>query len=104
MAQQRTRIRLLEKLIAEYDDGRSKSSYCLTAALLPVSELKGALAEAGRRKIQAPGQTKKKAAAFLKTDFQRRARKIGVDLVYRKAQRGRAAGAASPPRGGSHEG
>lgn len=85
MTEQRRRIKLLEELITDYDDGRSKSMYCLTAALLPIPELEGALREARRRKARAPRQTRREAAASLKEDFQGRAGKVGVDLVYRKA-------------------
>jgi hypothetical protein len=47
--QQRTRIRLLEKMIADFDDGRSRSCFCRACALLDPSDLEGSLREANRR-------------------------------------------------------
>jgi len=62
--QQRTRIRLLEKMIADFDDGRSKSYYCKSAALLNPADLKNSL-DAAVRKTKAdhvkPNDTKTKA-------------------------------------------
>jgi len=62
--QQRTRIRLLEKMIADFDDGRSKSYYCKSAALLNPADLKSSL-DAAVRKTKAdhvkPNDTKTKA-------------------------------------------
>ncbi|MFX0099889.1 MAG: DUF3795 domain-containing protein [Candidatus Hodarchaeota archaeon] len=43
---QSTRIKFLEKALKEYNDGRSKRTYCLAAALLPVDDLKATLDEA----------------------------------------------------------
>ncbi len=39
MRQQEQRIRLLTHLLEEYDDGRSKSFFCLSTALLPVDSI-----------------------------------------------------------------
>jgi hypothetical protein len=36
---QKDRIEILEDLLSNYDDGRSKSFYCLSCALLPVDKL-----------------------------------------------------------------
>jgi hypothetical protein len=47
-AQQRKRMTLLEIMIERFNDGRSQSCYCRAAALLDVTILKGALAEADR--------------------------------------------------------
>lgn len=46
LAQQKERISLLEKMLADYDGGRGKSFFCLAAALLPVDSLREALIEA----------------------------------------------------------
>ncbi len=43
------RIRQLERMLARFDDGRSKSFYCLAAALLSVEALEGSLREASKR-------------------------------------------------------
>jgi hypothetical protein len=47
--QQRRRIRLLERMIAGFDDGRSKSYYCRAAALLDPAGLECSLKAAARR-------------------------------------------------------
>ena len=47
--QQRKRIRLLERMIEGFDDGRSRSTFCRAAALLEVSSLDDCLKQATRR-------------------------------------------------------
>ena len=47
--QQRRRIGLLERMIADFDDGRSKSYYCRSAALLDPAGLERSLDAAVRR-------------------------------------------------------
>ncbi len=54
------RVSVLEEMLAKYDDGRSKSFYCLAAALLSVEALRGALAGAARTQ----GDCKTKARAL----------------------------------------
>jgi hypothetical protein len=49
LARQARRIRTLETMLAELDDGRSKGFYCLAAALLPLEVLEAALREVSRR-------------------------------------------------------
>jgi len=46
LRQQARRIRLLEVMLAEFDDGRSKSLFCTAAALLPLDALDSAVKEA----------------------------------------------------------
>ena len=62
--QQRRRIKVLERMIADFDDGRSKSYYCRTAGLLDPADLESSLAAAAR-KIKAdrvqPADVKTKA-------------------------------------------
>ncbi len=50
MKQQRQRIRLLQTMIDEYDDGRSRSFFCRAAALLAPAALKKTLHAAKRAK------------------------------------------------------
>jgi len=50
--QQRKRIKLLEKMIAGFDDGRSRSYYCRSAALLDLAGLESSL-DAAVRKVKA---------------------------------------------------
>jgi len=63
-AQQRKRIELLERMLADFDDGRSKSLYCKSAALLDLATLENSLDRAIQR-IEAdsinPSDTKTKA-------------------------------------------
>jgi hypothetical protein len=62
--QQRKRIQLLERMLADFDDGRSKSFYCKSAALLDLVTLQNSLDKAIQR-IEAgninPSDTKTKA-------------------------------------------
>lgn len=62
--QQSRRIKLLERMLAHFDDGRSKSCYCRSAALLDLAALESAL-DAAVRQIKAdripPDDTKTKA-------------------------------------------
>ncbi len=48
LEQQRKRIVLLEKMLESFDDGRSRSFYCIAATLLPIEDLEASLAEAER--------------------------------------------------------
>lgn len=49
MKQQRRRIRLLEKMLANFNDGRSRSCYCRAAALLDPDAVGTALTAAARK-------------------------------------------------------
>ncbi len=44
--QQKTRERLLRAMLSEFNDGRSKTFYCIAATLLDISELESVLKEA----------------------------------------------------------
>lgn len=46
LAQQAKRIRLLETIIADFDDGRSRSFFCMAATLLPLADLDAAVRQA----------------------------------------------------------
>ncbi len=62
--QQRRRIQLLERMIDDFDDGRSRSYYCRSAALLDPGGLERSLeAAVGRVKADRvkPDDTKTKA-------------------------------------------
>ncbi len=47
--QQKERIKLLETMIANFDDGRSRSFYCKSAALLDLTTLERSLGKASQR-------------------------------------------------------
>ncbi len=62
--QQRRRIRLLERMIVDFDDGRSRSYLCRSVALLDLAGLESSL-DAAVRRIKAdhvkPNDVKAKA-------------------------------------------
>jgi len=43
VGQQRKRIRLLETMLKNFNDGRSKSFYCIATTLLPITDLEASL-------------------------------------------------------------
>jgi hypothetical protein len=47
--QQRKHVELLEKMLKNYDDGRSKSFYCIATALLPITDLEISLERTEQR-------------------------------------------------------
>ncbi len=47
--QQKARMSMLETMLTEYDDGRSKSFFCKAAVLLDVENLGGCLEKAGQK-------------------------------------------------------
>jgi len=88
--EQRKRIRLLEAMLKEFDDGRSKSFYCIASTLLPIVDLETSLNKA-KEKIRSDeikkddiiGRTKT-LKSFLE-DFAARER---IDLKLRKKTNG----------------
>ena len=61
-ARENEKIAFLKTLLADYNDGRSKTFYCLSVQLLPLDKLKTALAQA-QKKITAEMTPKEKALA-----------------------------------------
>ena len=49
IGQQRKRIELLEKMLKNFDDGRSKSFYCIATTLLPITDLETSLEKTEQR-------------------------------------------------------
>ena len=89
LRQQRKRMGLLEKMLKDFNDGRSKTFYCIATTLLPVTELKALLGEAERKvkleKVKADDiKTKAKILRGLLNDF---AAKGGVELKLRHKER-----------------
>jgi hypothetical protein len=76
------RLLLLTGLFEEYDDGRSKSFYCLSAALLPIDDLKLAIGKA--RSAPEPANDRKHGAKLLREAFAGIASRNSVELSYRK--------------------
>ena len=58
VTQQKKRIKLLEKMIADFDDGRSRSFFCKAACLCDLPVLEAAVKVAGRQTRQADAKTK----------------------------------------------
>lgn len=86
LSQQQERIKLLETFLREYDDGRSKSFYCLAAALLPIAELMASLVGA-RLEITAlsiPTTDVKRKAAILRARLAMSAKQQEIELKLRK--------------------
>jgi hypothetical protein len=86
LVQQQRRMSLLEAMLDEFDEGRSKSYYCLAAALLPVDELEVGLKEA-RRVVQEegiPGGDRKSRAAVIHRILDAVAERHGVSLKLRR--------------------
>lgn len=77
---------VLEKLLANYNDGRSRSFYCTATALMPIDLIKEAVNEAN--KIVADKKVTdsdvKARAKILRSIVQDSALKSGIDLKLRK--------------------
>jgi len=82
--QQHVRIELLEQILAAYDDGRSKSFFCLAVALLPIEEIANALEMLDHQENTM--NDKKFFAKLLRDVFQQKAIAQGIELVYRKTK------------------
>jgi hypothetical protein len=84
--EQEKRIVLLEEMLSNYNDGRSKSFYCIASTVLPVADLKKALESVEKRikeeKIK-KGDVKSKAK-ILKEILGEVAVKRKVELKLRK--------------------
>lgn len=83
---QKTRIDLLETMLKSYNDGRSKSFYCIAATLLPTEDIEAALVETKRRieTDHIPPEDHKTRAKILKTLLKGIAMKQGIELKLRK--------------------
>jgi len=88
--EQRKRIRLLEAMLKEFDDGRSKSFYCIASTLLPIVDLETSLNKA-KEKIRSDRIKQDDVRSRTKTlksfleDFAVRER---IDLKLRKKNNG----------------
>jgi hypothetical protein len=81
-ARQNEKIAFLKTLLADFNDGRSKTFYCLSVQLLPLDKLKPALIQA-QKKITAE-ITPKDKAKLVREAFNGMAAKAGVELKLRK--------------------
>lgn len=84
LEEQRKRRAVLENLLANYNEGRSRSFYCIATALMPVDLIEKAVDEA---KQMIPGKTDcntKAKAKMVRTIIKDVAARAGIDLKLRK--------------------
>ena len=86
MEEQNIRINILEKILSEYNDGRSKNYFCLAVALLDIKCLNKSLLEAEHETQDKSIQENdfKSKAKILKEIFLEHANKNNIDLKLRK--------------------
>ena len=80
--QQEEKMIVLNKLLKEYDDGKSKSFYCLATALLEIEDLNEAIFEV--EGICNSSKDMKQRAKQAKRIIEQRAKVKGVELIYRR--------------------
>ena len=86
LEQQKKRIELLEIMLNDFNEGRSKSFYCIATALLPIADLEEALTRS-QGKIQTDRVEKdniKELAGILKGFLTKAANGAGTELKLRK--------------------
>jgi len=86
IALQTKRIQLLETMIVDFDDGRSRSFFCKAATLLEINTLSSSINEANK-KIKAGNINRndvKMKAKMLKEILNEMAAKEGVELLKKK--------------------
>ncbi len=84
--QQKKRIELLLTMLKHFDDGRSKSFYCIATTLLSIKDLKGALdnAEQKIKEDKSESDDTKTRAKLLKGFLNDIAAREGIELTLRK--------------------
>jgi hypothetical protein len=83
--QQRQRIKLLELMLTKYNEGRSKSFYCLAATLLPIADLKTSFSKAEQeiRNSSTRSEDVKTRANILRRFLNSYANKLKIQLRLR---------------------
>ena len=84
--QQSERIKLLEEMLEEFNEGRSRSFYCIATALLSVEDVKKSI-DSAKKEVKSLGVRKddvKSKAKILRKTIQNIADKKGIDLKLRK--------------------
>ena len=84
IGQQKKRIELLETMIADFDDGRSRSFFCKAATLLDLTNLRNSLDEATRKITSGQINDVKNRAKVIKTILNEYALGEGVELGKKK--------------------
>ena len=84
--QQNKRIIILKDMLANFNDGRSKSNFCLASALLPVQILEKSLDSAKKeiKKLEIANFDLKNKAKILKDFLQNAANKENITLKLKK--------------------
>jgi len=77
------KIRILEVLVNNYNDGRSKGFYCLAVNLLDLDALKDIMVQIDRD-IDPKDISLKEKAGMIKSLFEAHACKEGIELKLRK--------------------
>jgi len=83
---QKKRIELLAIMLDQYNEGRSKSFFCIATALLSIDDLENAL-KTSEQKVQADNVSKtdlKSKSKILKRILNEIAAKDGIELKLRK--------------------
>jgi hypothetical protein len=82
MAEQNEKIRMLNVLLNEYNDGRQKSLFCVAVNLLELDDLNNIMTALARETegIGRPKEKSKVAARLIQTSAER----CGIDLKLRK--------------------
>ncbi len=88
LKQQRQRIKLLEVMLKEFNEGRSKSFYCLASTLLPIADLKASLNKAGQeiRNNSVKPEDVKTRANILRRFLNSSASERGIELRLRNSE------------------
>jgi len=85
---QKTRQEVLEKLLTTYNDGRSKSFYCITAALLPIERIRELISILTDQTFgefnSLADATSKEKSVFMRDLIQKMADTERIDLKLRK--------------------
>jgi hypothetical protein len=84
VSRQNEKIAFLKNLLAEYNDGRSKSFFCLSVQLIPLDKLKTALTQVKKRVT--PEMAAKEKTTLVRDAFENAAENLGVDLKLRKGK------------------
>lgn len=81
---QRVRMDLLSRMLEIFDDGRSKSFYCICASLISTNGLEGVIKQAENALRTRNIETRKERAGILKILLKEAGGREGAELVLKK--------------------
>lgn len=84
LARQKRRMDLLQIMLSNYDDGRSKNFYCMASALLSMDDLESALSRVNREARKGNDKDNKMQANALKTVLNQIASERQIEIALRK--------------------